>query len=348
MTPGDLLADEAFEGIELDAEQVLPSGLRPARSMPLPDGVLATLRPYQRAGLDWLSWLADNRVGGILADDMGLGKTLQVLAWIQADHEGPTLVVCPVTLVDTWARQAAQFTPGLRVATFHGVARGSMAEAAAGADIVVTTYGLLARDESLARVAWHRVVLDEAQAIKNPDTRAARAARTLTSTHRLVVTGTPVENHLGDLWSLMAFAHPGLLPRRKQFTARYTGGDPAEVARLRAVVGPFLLRRVKTDPGILPDLPDRQVIRADCTLTREQVGAYEAVVADMLGALEELRAAAASGSPGDVADTPSGQGEGGQRSRADGPPGRGARRDLAAQADLRPPRAAHRIAALPG
>ncbi len=294
VTPGDLLADEAFEGIELDAEQVLPSGLRAARTMPLPDGVLATLRPYQRAGLDWLSWLADNRVGGILADDMGLGKTLQVLAWIQADHEGPTLVVCPVTLVDTWARQAAQFTPGLRVATFHGVARGSVAEAATGADIVVTTYGLLARDESLAAVAWHRVVLDEAQAIKNPDTRAARAARALTCTHRLVVTGTPVENHLGDLWSLMAFAHPGLLPRRKQFTTRYAAGDPAEVARLRAVVGPFLLRRVKTDPGILPDLPDRQVIRADCTLTREQVGAYEAVVADMMGALEELRQAAAS------------------------------------------------------
>ncbi len=294
VTPGDLLADEAFEGIELDAEQVLPSGLRPARPLPLPEGVLATLRPYQRAGLDWLSWLADNRVGGILADDMGLGKTLQVLAWIQADHAGPTLVVCPVTLVDTWARQAAQFTPGLRVATFHGVARGAVAEAASKADVVVTTYGLLARDESLAAVGWHRVVLDEAQAIKNPDTRAARAARALTPTHRLVVTGTPVENHLGDLWSLMAFAHPGLLPRRKQFTARYAGGDPAEVARLRAVVGPFLLRRVKTDPGILPDLPDRQVIRADCTLTREQVGAYEAVVADMMGALEELRRAAAS------------------------------------------------------
>lgn len=300
VTPADLLADESFEGIELDAEQVLPSGLRPAHSTPLPDGVLATLRPYQRAGLDWLSWLADNRVGGILADDMGLGKTLQVLTWIQADHGGPTLVVCPVTLVDTWARQAAQFTPGLRVATFHGVARGSMAEHAAGADLVVTTYGLLARDDSVAAVPWHRVVLDEAQAIKNPDTRAARAARNLTVTHRLVVTGTPVENHLGDLWSLMAFAHPGLLPRRKQFTTRYAGGDPAEVARLRAVVGPFLLRRVKTDPGILPDLPDRQVIRADCTLTREQVGAYEAVVNDMMGALEELRRAAAAGSAGAV------------------------------------------------
>jgi non-specific serine/threonine protein kinase len=295
VTPGDLLADEAFEGIELDADQVLPSGLRPARPILVPDGVQATLRPYQRAGLDWLAWLADNQVGGILADDMGLGKTLQVLSWIQFDHRGPTLVVCPVTLVDTWARQAAQFTAGLRVSTFHGVSRGSVAQAAADADIIVTTYGLLARDESLSQVGWHRVVLDEAQAIKNPDTRAARAARALTARHRLVVTGTPVENHLGDLWSLMAFAHPGLLPRRKAFTARYASGDPGEVARLRAVVGPFLMRRVKTDPGILPDLPDRQVIRADCTLTREQVGAYEAVVADMMGALEALRQAAASG-----------------------------------------------------
>ena len=295
VTAGDLLADEAFEGIELDADRVLPAGLRPARPRPVPRGVQATLRPYQRAGLDWLSWLADNQLGGILADDMGLGKTLQVLTWILADHQGPTLVVCPVTLVDTWARQAAEFTPGLRVRTFHGVARGSVGDSVSDADVVVTTYGLLARDESLAQVPWHRVVLDEAQSIKNPDTRAARAARTLTAAHRLVVTGTPVENHLGDLWSLMAFAHPGLLPRRKQFMTRYASGDPVEVARLRAVVGPFLLRRVKTDPGILPDLPDRQVIRADCTLTREQVGAYEAVVADMMGALEELRQAAASG-----------------------------------------------------
>jgi len=294
VTPADLLSDEAFDGTDLDAGQVLPAGLRPARAMPLPEGVRATLRPYQRAGVDWLTWLADNRIGGILADDMGLGKTLQVLTSIQADHEGATLVVCPVTLVDTWARQSAQFTPDLRVRAFHGAARGSIADVAADADILVTTYGLLARDESLAKVGWHRVVLDEAQAIKNPDTRAARAARALTATHRLVVTGTPVENHLGDLWSLMAFAQPGLLPRRKQFASRYSGGDPAEMARLRAVVGPFLLRRVKTDPGILPDLPDRQVIRADCTLTREQLGAYEAVVADMMGALEELRAAAAA------------------------------------------------------
>ena len=289
VSPADLLADPAFEGVEIDAGDLLPQGLKTARKARPPKGVKATLRPYQRAGFEWLTWLADNQVGGILADDMGLGKTLQVLTLIQADHKGPTLVVCPVTLVDTWARQAAQFTPGLRVQAFHGSQRGPL-----DADIVVTTYGLLARDEKLLQTEWHRVVLDEAQAIKNPDTRAARAARSLNATQRLVVTGTPVENHLGDLWSLLAFAQPGLLPRRKQFMDRFADGEPEDLTRLRAVVGPFILRRVKTDPGILPDLPDREVIRDDCTLTREQVGAYEAVVTDMLGALDQLRQAAGS------------------------------------------------------
>lgn len=305
VTAADLLADESFEGLAIDSADVLPDGLKPARRvLAPPDGVRANLRHYQLAGLEWLTWLEDNGVGGILADDMGLGKTLQVLTRIAADHGGPTLVVCPVTLVDTWAREAARFTPDLRVWAFHGQARGEVAAAVADADVVVTTYGLLARDASLAEVPWHRVVLDEAQAIKNPDTWAARAARALPATHRLAVTGTPVENHLGDLWSLMAFAQPGLLPRRKQFMQRFAGGGPEDVARLRAVVGPFVLRRAKTDPGVLPDLPDRQVIREDCTLTREQVGAYEAVVADMLGELQELRDAAAgrigTASPGQM------------------------------------------------
>jgi non-specific serine/threonine protein kinase len=305
VTAADLLADESFEGLAIDAADVLPDGLRPARRvLAPPDGVLADLRPYQLAGLEWLTWLEENAVGGVLADDMGLGKTLQVLTRIAADHPGPTLVVCPVTLVDTWAREAARFTPDLRVRAFHGSARGEVATAVADADVVVTTYGLLARDSSLAEVPWHRVVLDEAQAIKNPDTWAARAARALPAAHRLAVTGTPVENHLGDLWSLLAFAQPGLLPRRKQFMQRFASGGPEDVARLRAVVGPFVLRRAKTDPGVLPDLPDRQVIREDCTLTREQVGAYEAVVADMLGELQELRNAAAgragAASPGQM------------------------------------------------
>jgi non-specific serine/threonine protein kinase len=295
ITPADLLTDPAFEGIEMDAEQILPAGLQPARRLD-PPAVRATLRPYQHVGLEWLTWLEDNGVGGILADDMGLGKTLQVLSLINDSHPAPTLVVCPVTLVDTWVRQAAQFTPELRVAAFHGADRGEVTSTI-DADIVVTTYGLLARDESLAEVGWHRIVLDEAQAIKNPDTRAARAARALTATHRLIVTGTPVENHLGDLWSLMAFAQPGLLPRRKPFRDHFVNGDEAALARLRAVIGPFILRRTKTDPGILDDLPDREVIRDDCTLTREQAGAYEAVVADMLGTLAQLREGTTPGKP---------------------------------------------------
>lgn len=297
VTISDLLTDEAFSGVELTDEALLPHGLAAPRQVPSPPGVRAILRPYQLAGLSWLTWLADNRIGGILADDMGLGKTLQVLAAIAADipgpagtaRPGPTLVVCPVTLVDTWVRQAAQFTPELVVQAHHGSGRGGVDAAIGAADIVVTTYGILARDEQLLAVGWRRVVLDEAQAIKNPDTRAARAARALRAEVRIAVTGTPVENHVGDLWSLLAFAQPGLLPRRKQFDKRFIGGTPADLQLLRQVVSPFLLRRVKTDPGILPDLPDREVVRDDCTMTREQIGTYEAVVADMMGTLAELR-----------------------------------------------------------
>ena len=284
VTAADLVADEAFDGVEAEP----PQQLAVARRAEPPAGLLATLRHYQRDGLDWLTWVEENGTGGVLADDMGLGKTVQVIARVLADVEGgspgPTLVVCPLTLVDTWARQVEQFAPSLRVAVHHGAAREDVATLAAGADLVLTTYGLLARDESLRAVTWHRVVLDEAQAVKNPDTRTARAARALTATHRLAVTGTPVENHLGELWSVMAFAAPGILPRRKEFErvfVRSGVGDDA-LSRLRVATAPFVLRRTKTDPGVAPDLPPRTVIREDCALTREQVGAYEAAAAAML------------------------------------------------------------------
>ncbi|MDQ1247290.1 MAG: hypothetical protein QG597_1660, partial [Actinomycetota bacterium] len=282
----EALASDAFDGAEWDVSGL--TELRPARAAVPPPEVRATLRHYQRAGLDWLTWIEENGVGGILADDMGLGKTLQVLTRIAADHPGPTLVVCPVTLVDTWARQAAQFTPHLRVVAHHGSDRAD-ADIHTGADIVVTTYGLLARDDAVRQSSWHRVVLDEAQAIKNPDTRAARAARALMTTHRLAVTGTPVENHVLDLWSLLAFSNPGLLPRRAVFKRRFAGVDPQgeELRMLRGLTAPFVLRRLKSDPAIAPDLPERTIVRDDCALTKEQVGAYEAAVRVMMQSLAE-------------------------------------------------------------
>lgn len=282
----ETLASDVFDEVEWDVAGL--TELRPAQSVEPPPEVTAALRHYQRAGLDWLSWIEDNGTGGILADDMGLGKTLQVLTRIAADHPGPTLVVCPVTLVDTWARQAAQFTPHLRVVAHHGQERAKV-DVAADADIVVTTYGVLTRDAAVRDVPWHRVVLDEAQAIKNPDTRAAKAARALTTTHRLAVTGTPVENHVLDLWSLMAFTNPGLLPRRAVFKRRFgnAAADSEELRVLRGITAPFVLRRLKSDPAIAPDLPDRTVVRDDCALTKEQVGAYEAAVKAMMAALAD-------------------------------------------------------------
>ena len=291
-----LLAGDALDGVEWQSSPLQQlQAAAPTEPSPL---VNATLRHYQLAGLDWLTWVESNRTGGILADDMGLGKTLQVLARIAADHVGPTLVVCPVTLVDTWLRQAAQFTPELRIRAHHGSERRD-SEIAEGADIVVTSYGVLARDEVVRATPWHRVVLDEAQAVKNPDTRVARAARALTATHRLAVTGTPVENHVGDLWSLMAFAMPGLLPARATFRRRFgqAAPDSAELQLLRDVTAPFVLRRLKSDPAILPDLPERVVVRDDCALTKEQVGAYEAVARQLLETLDG-EGAQPSGRPG--------------------------------------------------
>lgn len=302
VTAADLLADEAFDGLEVEP----PERLQVARRVEPPAGLLATLRHYQRDGLDWLTWVEETGTGGVLADDMGLGKTVQVIARVLADVEerraagtepGPTLVVCPLTLVDTWARQTEQFAPSLRVAVHHGADREDVADLAARADLVLTTYGLLARDESLRAQPWHRVVLDEAQAVKNADTRTARAARALTATHRLAVTGTPVENHLGELWSVMAFAAPGILPRRKDFERVFVRSavDAEALSRLRVATAPFVLRRTKSDPGVAPDLPPRTVIREDCALTREQVGAYEAAAAAML---EEVADGSAAGGGG--------------------------------------------------
>ncbi|WCN84734.1 SNF2-related protein [Micromonospora sp. LH3U1] len=262
-----------------------------------PPGFQGTLRPYQQRGLAWLAFLRSLGLGGVLADDMGLGKTVQLLALLAGDppEAGPTLLVCPMSLVGNWQREAARFTPGLRVHVHHGAerARGKEFTAAAhGADLVLTTYSVAARDAAdLAGIDWHRVVVDEAQAIKNASTRQAEAVRALPARQRVAVTGTPVENRLADLWSIMQFANPGLLGPAATFRKRFAEpierhGDAEAAERLRRITGPFVLRRLKTDSSIISDLPEKLEMEVLCNLTAEQAALYRVVVDDMLARIE--------------------------------------------------------------
>jgi len=263
-----------------------------------PPGFTGTLRPYQERGLAWLTFLQQLGLGSILADDMGLGKSATVLALVQSDAGAgrPTLLVCPMSLVGNWQREVAKFAPELRIHVHHGAERvrgKAFARAVRDADLVITTYALAARDaDALGETAWHRVVVDEAQAIKNAATRQAVAVRALPARHRIAVTGTPVENRLADLWSLMEFANPGLLGSALVFKARYAEpierrGDEAAAERLRRLTGPFVLRRLKTDKSIISDLPDKIEMEVLCNLTAEQASLYQAVVTDMLARIEQ-------------------------------------------------------------
>jgi SNF2 family DNA or RNA helicase len=286
------------------------AGDRSLTPVSAPSSFRGDLRPYQERGLAWLSFLSDLGLGGILADDMGLGKSVQTLALL--DHEraaqgvpgapprtGPTLLVCPMSLVGNWQREAERFTPDLAVHVHHGSDRLSGADlhdALTGADLVITTYALAARDrEALAATAWQRVVCDEAQNIKNAGTRQARAVRGLPARSRLALTGTPVENHLGELWSIMEFTSPGLLGPAEKFRESFAvpvqrHGDEEAADRLKRLTGPFILRRVKTDRSIISDLPDKIEMKIWCTLTPEQASLYQATVTDMLARIDAAEA----------------------------------------------------------
>ncbi len=268
-----------------------------------PAGFEGTLRPYQERGVGWLAFLGRLGLGACLADDMGLGKTAQLIAALLADPvPGPTLVVCPVSVLGNWERELARFAPGLRVLLHHGADRhGSGAqgpaepfvERAAAHDVVLTAYSLLARDlPHLREVTWARVVLDEAQQIKNPGTSQARAARAIAAPRRVALTGTPVENRLSELWSIMEFCNPGLLGSARSFREHFAqpieqDGDDEAAARLRRVTAPFVLRRLKTDRTVIADLPDKIEVTERCVLTREQATLYQAVVDDLLTAADD-------------------------------------------------------------
>jgi len=270
------------------------------RPVPVPDHFQAVLRPYQERGLSWLAFLSSLGLGACLADDMGLGKTVQLLA-LEAAHRaddpaiGPTLLLCPMSLVGNWQREAARFTPGLRVYAHHGPQRlhgEALGAQLSGADLVVTTYATAARDvDELSGFEWRRVVLDEAQAIKNSLSQAARAAKRLRAGHRIALTGTPVENRLAELWSIMDFLNPGMLGSGEQFRTRYAipierHGLTEPAQRLRTVTRPYVLRRLKTDPAIIGDLPDKIEIKQYCQLTTEQASLYQSVVDDMMDKIE--------------------------------------------------------------
>ncbi|MEU3019221.1 SNF2-related protein [Nocardiopsis sp. NPDC007018] len=272
------------------------------RPMGSPAGFEGTLRPYQDRGAAWLRFLGELGLGAVLADDMGLGKTVQLLALLTDERAGgpapgPTLLVCPVSLVGNWRKEAARFAPGLRVHVQHGPDRpggNALARLVGGCDLVVTTYGVVARDaEELAGLPWHRVVCDEAQALKNHATRQARAVRSLPAATRIALTGTPVENNLGELWSVMEFANPGLLGTAAGFQRAVGARAEAEEGSgegtdlVRRLTGPFVLRRLKTDRSVIADLPDKHEMRTWCTLTPEQASLYKAVADDLAERMAE-------------------------------------------------------------
>ena len=259
-----------------------------------PPGLAGELRPYQSRGFAWLAFLDGLGLGACLADDMGLGKTVQLLALLLHRRAGPALLICPLSVLGNWQREAARFAPSLTVAVLHGPERPAPATLA-GADIVLTTYATATRDvDALAEIAWDRVVLDEAQHVKNSAGAMAKAVRRLPARTRIALTGTPVENRLAELWSILDFLNPGVLASAHTFRARFAVpieryADEDAAARLRHATRPFLLRRVKSDPSVISDLPDKRHVRHLCGLTGEQGTLYRAVLDEMTGKLQESR-----------------------------------------------------------
>jgi superfamily II DNA or RNA helicase len=284
---GDVRLDETLDDLLAGADE------RRFRPLPTPARMRHDLFPFQERGHGWLRLLGDLRVGGILADDMGLGKTVQAIATLLSEREqvdvgiGPTLVVSPMSIAQQWAREIDRFAPNLRVHVHHGPSRlagAAFTEAARASDVVVTSYEVATRDvELLAGVEWDRLLLDEAQDAKNPRTKRHRALRRIPRRRTLALTGTPIENRLGELWSIMDLVNPGLLGTREAFERTLARPievrrDPQALDRLRSLVGPFVLRRAKDAPEVDLELPPITISKVRCHLTVEQASLYRATV----------------------------------------------------------------------
>jgi non-specific serine/threonine protein kinase len=308
----DVARDGAAAGADPDWSQVvagswLAETLRGLRSPDELDAVdpgrelCGTLRPYQQVGVRWLHLLSRLGLGACLADDMGLGKTIQVLSLLlvlrrgrgkaqEGERRRPNLLVAPASLLANWADEIERFAPGLRILIAHtSVTTGEMLKsiepaALADIDLVITSYGSILRVPWLSTTAWNLVVLDEAQAIKNPGAQQTRAAKKLQAHARIALTGTPIENRLGDLWSIFDFINPGLLGSAKEFTTytkQIAGKEHNPYGPLRDLVRPYILRRLKTDRSIISDLPDKTEVKAFCQLTRKQAALYQQAVKDL-------------------------------------------------------------------
>ncbi|PZS01134.1 MAG: ATP-dependent helicase, partial [Chloroflexi bacterium] len=268
--------------------------------LPQPDSFIGELRPYQRRGVSWMHFLVDRGLGPCLADDMGLGKTIEMTSLLLHMQEnktltGPVLLICPMSVVGNWQHELQRFAPSLRVMIHHGAGRllgDAFRQEALKHDLVISTYALTTRDRELFEsMEWQGVVLDEAQNVKNSTTKQAQAVRSIKANFRVALTGTPVENRLSELWSIMEFLNPDYLGSADRFRKNFAlpierGNDAASKAQLRTLVQPFILRRVKTDPTIISDLPEKLEMKVYCSLMPEQASLYEAVVQDMLQQIE--------------------------------------------------------------
>lgn len=292
-----------FDGVEASGwvqeflEQL--QGVHSFEELTPPKGLTGDLRPYQLRGYSWLTFLKRWGLGACLADDMGLGKTIQALTLIQYERENgcekPYLIICPTSLTGNWYKEVKKFTPDLPVLVHHGINRNKGSAFRKDAEkyaVIISSYSLLHRDiEVLKTIDWGGAILDEAQNIKNPKTKQARSARSIKADNRIALTGTPIENNVGDLWSIMEFLNNGFLGTQADFKRNFllpiqANRDPAVIEKLKALTNPFILRRLKSDKSIIKDLPKKLEMKTYCNLTKEQASLYQSLVQDVETALD--------------------------------------------------------------